>query len=85
MAEHHQACAVYWEENGKGTANEATNGNESLGLLLHCDDLANMQHPSQDSWSQQPYLGRVFLAIHSFTDDFVTYCHGSAALELLRL
>lgn len=46
MAEHRQTCAVCREESGEGTATEATNGDKSFGLLLHCGDLANVQpHP----------------------------------------
>lgn len=48
MAEHHQASAVHWEENGKGIAKAATNGDECLGPGLHCHGLAKHVSPSQE-------------------------------------
>lgn len=49
MAEHHQASAVHWEENGKGIAKAATNGDECLGPLLRCCGLANVHHLPRNS------------------------------------
>jgi len=40
---------VLCTEKGKGTANGATNCDESLGPLLCCDDLANLQHHPRTS------------------------------------